>query len=97
MMELKSVTNDKRLRKSSQATSRPMGAVEVLLHLETSYYYTLNPTGAKIWRYCSKERSIQEIVAFVANHYGVSKTKTAKDLTAYVETLVKEKLLEISD
>ncbi|MGQ9897112.1 MAG: PqqD family protein [Acidobacteriota bacterium] len=41
----------------------------VLLHLDTKRYFTLNSTGAAIWKYLVEGKSEADIVAALAEEY----------------------------
>ncbi len=73
-----------------------MGGEEVILHLESGDYFSLNPVGSKIWHYCSQKRSLEEMIRHIASEYNLAEKKVEKDVTSYVQKLVKEQLLELS-
>ena len=67
----------------------------VLLHRSTGNYYTLNDTGAAIWKYCEQGRRWDEILDFVSHEYRMEKTTLEEDIGFYLQTLVREGIFEI--
>ncbi len=69
----------------------------VLLHETTGAYYSLNGTGAMIWRSCARKVSFQEILNRVAANYDASGEHLEQDVSGYLEELVKASLLKEVD
>ncbi len=58
----------------------------VLLHTQTSHYYTLNATGSQIWQSLSAQHSLGEISQQLADTYAI----TEREAEAAVQTLLQE-------
>jgi len=65
----------------------------VILNVETSDYYSLDPVATYIWETLGKKQSPNKIAAAIAKKYGISAAKACKDTEEFVNSLLKEKLL----
>ena len=70
----------------------------VLLHLESQFYYSLNPMGSYLWRLIeSKEaRDKPSLVNHLARVYSISKERASSDVDEFLNNLKAESLLEIA-
>lgn len=61
----------------------------VLLHLETKFYYTLNPTGVVVWKALveGKAASIEAIGARIAEEFRVAPEAAARDVAGLLDEL----------
>ncbi|APR85427.1 Hypothetical protein A7982_10776 [Minicystis rosea] len=67
----------------------------VLLHLETKFYYTLNPTGVIVWK-ALRDKSAATIAAMgerIAAEFRVEADEATRDVTGLVEELIADGLL----
>ena len=62
----------------------------VLLHLDTKFYYTLNATGALVWKAISGRAptSVDAIAERLAREFRVEREVAERDVAAILETLV---------
>lgn len=60
----------------------------VLLHLQTSYYFSLNATGAQIWQGIQAQRTVGEICQSLVDRYALS--------LAEAETVVRSLLTQLT-
>ena len=67
----------------------------VLLNRSTGTYYTLNDTGAAIWKYCAQGRRWDEILDFVSHEYQMEKKILEEEIYSYLQTLVQEGIFEV--
>ncbi len=80
---------------SSLATWRVLDGEAVIINNETSYYYSLNKTGTYIWGLLvDDEMSVDEVVESVSSEYGLDGETIRQDITAILDNLYKEKLVE---
>jgi len=68
----------------------------VLLHLETKFYYTLNPTAVTVWKALrdGSAPSIAAIAARVAAEFRVEPEVAARDIDAVLADLVADGLVK---
>jgi coenzyme PQQ synthesis protein D (PqqD) len=80
---------------SDVATWRVLDGEAVIINNQTSYYYSLNKTGTYVWNLLvDNEMSLDEIVENVGTEYELSGEDIRGDITAILENLYKEKLVE---
>ncbi len=65
----------------------------VLLRLSDTFFFSLNETGAIIWREIDKGAGIQEIVKALCAEFEISESEAMQDITAFIEDLKREKLI----
>ncbi len=66
----------------------------VILHLDTKRYYTLNSTGATIWRYLTQGKAEAEIVAALAAEYDADEAHLADSTRRLLAQLEAAALIE---
>lgn len=68
----------------------------VLLHLDTKFYYTLNPTGARVWRalVARSADSVAALGALVAAEFRVDAGDAARDAEALLAELAADGLVQ---
>lgn len=69
----------------------------VLLHLETKFYYTLNPTGVLVWK-ALRDGSAATMAAVgerIAAEFRVEASEATRDASGLVEELIADGLLVI--
>lgn len=65
----------------------------VVLHLETQSYYTLNPTGSRIWALVKEEQSQSQIASKLASEYDITVREAKKHVESFVRDLMEEGLI----
>jgi hypothetical protein len=67
----------------------------VVVDVDSTYYYGLNRSGTIVWRLLAERAmSREDLVESVASEYGRSPSDVAGDVTALLEDLVRERLVE---
>lgn len=79
--------------RNPQVSWRPMGDDCVLLHLETGYYYTLNPVGRFIWDLLASPLQMAEVIARVTDEYDVDGKTAGADVEEILTDLAQENLI----
>lgn len=69
----------------------------VLLNVDTSEYYSLDPVGTQVWERLGKGEDAQRIAAVLAEDYGVAPARAAADVRAFISDLLREKLIHPAD
>jgi hypothetical protein len=64
----------------------------VLLHLESKTYYSLNPTGERIWQGLKKGLSLREISRRIQEEFDVDTDEADKSVIDLVNELCEQKL-----
>jgi len=68
----------------------------VVLHMRTKRYFSLNETGAAIWRMLEDDVALAEIPARLVALYDVDAAAAADALTRLLEELATEELITMS-
>ena len=67
----------------------------VVLHMGTKRYYSLNETGAAIWRLIEESVAIEEIPARLSDTYDVTVDEARREVNALVEALEAKTLITV--
>lgn len=86
-------TLDETVRPHSQVVDTKLDEGEVvLLHLESKMYYSLNPTGERIWRGLKDRLSLGEISRTLQEEFDVDPEVADKSVLELVNELCEQKL-----
>lgn len=66
----------------------------VLLHLESKIYYSLNPTGERIWRGLKEGLSLREISRRLQEEFDVDADRADRSVVDLVDELIEQKLVQ---
>ena len=67
----------------------------VLLDLDSKFYFSLNPTGAHIWKHCADAPADRdEIVASLCAEFAVDADRARADVDGLLAKLTTERLIE---
>ena len=67
----------------------------VVLHMGTKRYYSLNETGAAIWRLLEESVAIEEIPARLSASYDVTVDEARREVDALVDALEAKTLITV--
>jgi Mn-dependent DtxR family transcriptional regulator len=67
----------------------------VLLHMDSRKYFSLNESGATIWKLLEKGKTAGEISQALAEVYEVSPERAAQSVTELVNALAEQDLVNI--
>lgn len=56
----------------------------------------LNKTATFIWKLCDGKRTISQIIREILKKYNTSEEKARRDILGLIETLLKEKTIELN-
>ena len=80
---------------STEQVSCAVGEESVILGLQNSVYYGVNPVGAAIWKLLQRKRSVAELRDAVLEEYDVEKERCERDLLDLLEKMQAEGLIEV--
>jgi hypothetical protein len=80
---------------STEQVSCAVGEESVILGLQNSVYYGVNPVGASIWKLLQRKRSVAELRDAVLEEYDVEKERCERDLLELLEKMQAEGLIEV--
>ena len=91
-----SITPDTKIQLVDNQSSSVLGKETVLLNYELGNYYELNEVGGFIWALLQQEKtmSVREIQEKILDEFDVEPAVCYDELTAFVENLLREKLIE---
>ena len=76
-------------------THRVVDSEVVILNLESGNYYTINETGAIIWKALDDKKCLSEILDLLKNEYQCAEEKDfEKDMEGLISFLEKENIIE---
>ena len=84
---------ESRLVKNPAVVCTDMDDGAVLLDLETTAYYSLNPTALRIWNLIDDAPTIDEIAARMTAEFEVDHEQARASAQRLVETLQQERLV----
>jgi hypothetical protein len=56
--------------------------------------YTLNPVGSVLWDFMTEGHTIPEMVQRICDEFEVTATQAQKDIEAFLDSLMEEKLIQ---
>jgi hypothetical protein len=78
----------RRLRAAASQLSCDLGGEAAILHVERGRYFTVNATGAIVWRHLRREpATVDALTGSVADHFGIPVAECARDVAAFLEQL----------
>jgi len=69
----------------------------VMMDVERGNYFGLNVVGSSIWQSLEELQTVESLVDIIIEEYDVSREKCKKDITPFIEQMLKSKLLVEAD
>jgi hypothetical protein len=86
---------DDTVKPHSQVVDIKVGEGEVvLLHLESKMYYSLNPTGERIWQGLKEKLTLKEISRRLQEEFDVDEENVNRSVLELVNELCQQKLAQ---
>ncbi len=82
---------------SRDQVSCRLGAEAAILHLGSGVYYGLNPVGSRVWTLLQEPVVVQRLHEMLVAEYDVEPDRLQRDLTALLDHLAVEGLIEVLD
>lgn len=94
-----SLTLDTRVQLLPNQSSSVLGNETILLNYEAGNYYELNEVGGFIWALLQEKKSllIHEIQTRLLEEFDVEPDVCQGELTLFLDNLLREKLIEVSE
>lgn len=67
----------------------------ILVHLESGYYFSLNPVGLWIWKHADGETSLAQLIHGLTEEFDVDDDRAGADARAFLEHMLAEGLMTI--
>ena len=90
-------TGEQRLRPHPAVVDTEVDGEVVLLHLESTTYYSLNATGARIWQGLKQGLSVQEISQRLQAEFAVEAEQATQSVRALLTELLQQQLVQRSE
>ncbi len=72
---------------------KEVGDQVVVLNLDSGVYYSLNPTGSRVWKGLMDQSSLDDIVGKLCDEYSVSEATARKDAEEMIDQFLAKKML----
>jgi Coenzyme PQQ synthesis protein D (PqqD). len=82
---------------SKEQASADLGDEAAILNLKDGVYQGLDPVGARIWKLIQTPRTVREVRDTLLEEYDVEAERCENDLTALLQELAKNDLIDIVD
>lgn len=69
----------------------------VLLSVRAGAYFSFNPMATEIWHMLAEPCQVGQIFASLSDSYDVDAQTIARDITPFLQTLVKHRLVRVID
>jgi hypothetical protein len=93
----KSIDFDTTIEKKQDIISSGMDDETVMMSIENSEYYGLNPVGSRIWELLDRPRTVAGICDILLAEYDVPAEECQREVKEFVEKLLEKKLVKISE
>lgn len=78
-----------------EQVSCDLGGEAAILNVQSGVYYGLDTVGARIWSLIQQPRSVEAVYEALISEYDVEPKRCELDLTALLERLLAEGLIEV--
>ncbi len=89
------ITEANKIIKNKDILSSNMDDEVVMMSVENSEYYNLNPVGAKIWELLDNSPSFSGLIDKLLEEFNVDKDLCIKDTSEFLEELRSKGLIDI--
>jgi len=80
-------------KKNKDLTYRIINSEAVILTHKDAYLHTVNEIGSFIWECLNGTNTVEDVVAKVCEAFDVDEKTAVRDVTHFIEDLVKRRLL----
>jgi hypothetical protein len=92
------ITLEQKVRRHPDVVDTELEGLEtVLLNLTSKLYYSLNPTGTRIWQGVKSKLTLREISQNLQKEFAVDVTQAERSVLSLVEELCQQQLVESAD
>ncbi len=94
-------TENTKFRRSPNVVSRDIGNELLLVPIrggvgDLDAIFSFNNVGADVWTLMEKEQSLEQLTAWVVDHYEASRNEVQADLSEFMSDLVKSGLATVA-
>jgi hypothetical protein len=81
-----------RYRRSPEVSTATHGGRTVLLDFRSEQYFSLDDVGLRVWEALDHDATVDDIVVTLVELYDAPEARIREDVTAFVDTLVRDRL-----
>ena len=86
------------IQKHPQVCATFAGDELVVMGNRDKIYYRVNPSGIRIWNFMqSKVCSVDEVVEYIADHYGLEKSHVLSDVVSFIVWMTDKDIFQFVD
>jgi len=67
----------------------------ILVHLESGYYFSLNPVGLWIWQHADGQTSLLQLIHGLTEEFDVAEDTAGADARGFLEHMLEEGLMTV--
>ena len=89
--------NEPKYRRTSETLHSEIGEDIVALHIRMGHCYGMEDVTADVWRLLEQDISVAQICRHLTQRYEVDDDTCRLDVARLIETMEKEKLIELAE
>jgi hypothetical protein len=89
------VTTESVLVRDNESVGADLDGGCVLLSVRAGAYFSFNPVATEIWHTLAEPRRVDQILASLVEHHDVDMETVIRDVTPFLQTLVKHRLVRM--
>jgi hypothetical protein len=90
-----SLISSSKLKRNPEMVFSEMDGEIVMMSIENSEYYGLDPVASRIWELLEQPATIEQLVEKLQDEYEVDYETCLKDVIAFADELLEKKILSI--
>lgn len=93
------VSTDARFARNHEVVTRKIDGELIIVPIRSGVgdlnsLYTLNPVGAVLWDFINEGHSVSDMVEKVCDEFDVTAAQATRDIEAFLDSLLAERLIE---
>lgn len=86
-----------KIKKSQQWLTSVLDGETVMMSIDNGNYYAISPVGTSIWSMLEKERTVEEICEGLMEEYSVSREQCISETLKFLNELLKEEIIQVTN
>lgn len=91
------MAREREMVRTDEHISTRLDGEEVILHRGSEKYFGLNEVGTRLWEALEEPRTVDELVATIAEEFDVPEERSREDVETFVADLKAADLIEAFD
>ncbi len=89
--------SDSMVTRNEGLVSADMDGETVMMSIENGKYFGMDSIGSRIWEIIEQPRSVSQLCAILLEEFDVEPDQCERDVTEFLEELIKEKLIKVTE